>query len=241
LVRLAASVWRHAVPLWAAIQLAGWGPPEEAVRAALIPMATEDSAVFAIGLATLMQKATSPGMVALAAAGLSDRAGSIVDAAVDDWLDKARVSLPSDDLAAAAALAESFGRAFQDLENAPPTRNPRRAERMVQFRQEAELTCRQAYEEGLQAEILRQLPLLATSATAEQIHALEGHARGLRRLELIGRRYGIDHGYDGAAKRISDALAATKQALAPAGLTKLDLARLGEILLGPEAALQLLG
>jgi hypothetical protein len=58
---------------------------------------------------------------------------------------------------------------------------------------------------------------------------------------LIGRRYGIDHGYDGAAKRISDALAATKQALAPAGLTKLDLARLGEILLGPEAALQLLG
>ena len=241
LTQLAASVWRHAVPLWAAIQLAGWGPPEEAVRAALIPMATEDSAAFAIGLATLMQKATSPGMVALAAAGLSDRAGSIADAAVDDWLDKARVSLPSDDLAAAAALAESFGRAFQDLENAPPTRNPRRAERMVQFRQEAELTCRQAYEEGLRAEILQQLPLLATSATGEQIHALEGHARGLRRLELIGRRYGSDHGYDGAAKRISDALAATKQALAPAGLTKLDLARLGEILLGPEAALQLLG
>jgi hypothetical protein len=224
LVRLAASVWRHAVPLWAAIQLAGWGPPQEAVRAALIPMASEDSAAFSIGLATLMQKAISPGMVALAAAGLSDRAGSIADAAVDEWLAKARANLPSDDLAAAATLAESFGRAFQDLENAPPTRNPRRAERLVQLRQEAELTCRQA-----------------TSATGEQIQALEGQARALRRLELIGRRYGIDHGYDGAAKRISEALATTKQALTPSGLTKLDVARLGEILLGPEAALQLLG
>jgi hypothetical protein len=240
LVQLAAGVWRHATGLWSAIKLAGWGPPDEAVRAALAPMAEEDTNSFAIGLATLLQKATSPGMVALTASGLSDQAGIIADAALDDWLAKARVTLPGEDLAAAASLAESFGRAFQDLENAPPTRNPRRGERLVQLRQEAEVTCRLAYEDGLEAEIMRKLPLLASAATPEQVTALEGQARALRRIELIGRRYGVDHGYDGAAKRIIAALRATKHTLAPLGLTKLDLARLGEILLGPEAALDLL-
>ena len=154
---------------------------------------------------------------------------------------KLPTNLPSEDLPAAATLAESFGRAFQDLENAPPTRNPRRAERLVQIRQEAEAACRQAYEEGLQAEVLQQLSLLGPSATSEQIQALESRARALRRIELIGRRYGIDHGYDGAARRIVEALTTAKQSLAPAGLTNLDLARLAEILLGPEAALDVLG
>ena len=240
MVQLAAGVWRHAGPLWATIQLSGWGPPEEAVRSALAPMAEEDSPAFGVCLATLMQKATNPGLVAQAATSLSDRAGSIADAAVDDWLARARVNLPAQDLVAAATLAESFGRAFHDLENAPPTRNPNRAERLVQLRQEAELTCRLAYEEGLDAEIMRQLPSLATSATHEQVVALESQARALRRIELIGRRYGIDHGYEGSAKRIGEALRATKQLLTPAGLTKLDLARIAEILLGPEAALDAL-
>ncbi|MCA3379798.1 MAG: hypothetical protein ING08_06085 [Roseomonas sp.] len=240
LVRLAEGVWRHASGLWAAIKLAGWGPPDEAVRAALMPMVAEGSTAFAMGLATLLQKATSPGLVALTASKLSDQAAIIADAALDDWLAKARVTLPGEDLAAAASLAESFGRAFQDLENAPPTRNPRRAERLVQLRQEAEITCRLAYEDGLESEILRKLPLLASSATQEQVIALEDQARALRRIELIGRRYGIDHGYDGAAKRIVGVLNTTKQSLTPMGLTRLDLARLGEILLGPEAALDLL-
>ena len=240
MVQLAAGVWRHAGPLWAAIQLSGWGPPDEAVRAALAPMAEEDSPAFGMCLATLMQKATNPGMVAQAATTLSDRAGSVADAAVDDWLARARVNLPAQDLVVAATLAESFGRAFHDLENAPPTRNPNRAERLVQLRQEAELTCRLAYEEGLAAEIMQQLPHLATSATHEQVVALESQARALRRIELIGRRYGIDHGYEGSAKRIGEAVRAAKQALTPAGLTKLDLARLAEILMGPEAALEAL-
>lgn len=241
LVNLAVPVWRHANGLWAAIQKAGWGPPEEAVRSALAPMAAEPGPVFAMGLATLMQKATSPGSVAMAAAGLSDRAGSIADAAVDEWLGGARVTLATEDLAAAALSAESFGRAFQDLENAPTTRNPKRAERLVQLRQEAEEACRLAYEQGLDAEILRQLPFLCTAATAEQINALETQARALRRIELIGRRYGIDHGYEGAAKRIGVAIHEAKQKLEPGGLTRLDLARMAEILLGTEAALDVLG
>lgn len=240
LVALAAGVWRHAPGIWSAIKLAGWGPPDEAVRNALMPMAAESATSFAMGLATLLQKATSPGQVALTASGLSSQAASIADAALDDWLARARVTLPGEDLVAAASLAESFGRAFQDLDNAPPTRNPRRSERLVQLRQEAEVTCRLAYEDGLDAEILRKLPVLASSATPDQIIAIESQARALRRIELIGRRYGIDHGYDGAAKRIGAALHATKQLLTPMGLTKLDLARLGEILLGPEAALDLL-
>ncbi len=241
LVGLASGVWRHAGPLWAAIQLAGWGPPDEAVRAALAPFVGEDSPAFGMALATLMQKATSPGQVAREAARLSDRAGSIADAAVDDWLQKARVQLPGEDLLTAATFAETFGRAFQDLENAPTTRNPHRGARLVQLRQEAEVTCRLAYEEGLETHIFRHLPDLCAAATPELILAMESQARALRRIENIGRRYGADHGYDGASRRITAALESARQALEPGGMTKLDLARLAEILVGPEAALNLLG
>jgi len=111
----------------------------------------------------------------------------------------------------------------------------------VQLRQDAEETCRLAYEEGLETEILRNLPALCSSATSDQISALEAQARALRRLEMVGRRYGIDHGYEGAARRISIAINDAKQKLEPAGITRLDLARLAEILLGPEEALSVLG
>jgi hypothetical protein len=203
-------------------------------------MAAEDSTAFGMALATLMQKATSPGQVAREAARLSERAASIADAAVDDWLEKARVELPGDDLLLTASFAEAFGWAFHDLKNAPITRNPLRGAKLVQLRQEAEVTCRQAYEEGLETYILSRLPALCAAATPELILSVEGHARALRRIETIGRRYGIDHGYDGAAIRISAALEAARQALEPGGMTRLDVARLAEILLGPEAALSFL-
>ena len=240
MVRLATPVWRHATGLWAAINMAGWGPPEEAVRAALAPLAQEDNEAFAIGLATIMQKATSPGLVAAASSSLSPRAAAIADAAVDGWLASARVALPAEGLAMAASLAESFGHAFRDLENAPVTSNPQRGEKLVQLRQDAAETCRLAYEEGLDAEILRALPLLCSAATPEQISALEAQARALRRLELVGRNYGIDHGYEGAGRRIGAAIHEAKLKLEPAGMTKLDLTRLAEILLGSEAALEIL-
>ena len=240
LVQLAANVWQHAGPIWAAIQLAGWGPPDDAVRAALSPMADEESPAFSMALATLMLKATSPGQVAREAARLSEKAASIADTAVDDWLEKARVQIPGEDLITAASFAESFGRAFQDLENAPPTRTPRRGARLVQLRQEAEITCRLAYEEGLETQILGQLQSLCSAATPEHILAVESQARALMRIETIGRRYGLDHGYDGAAQRISAALEAAKRGLEPGGMTRLDLARLAEILLGPEVALRFL-
>lgn len=241
LVNLAAGIWQHAGPIWDAIQLAGWGPPDEAVRVALSPMAGQDSPAFSMALATLMQRATSPGQVAREAARLSEKAASMADAAVDDWLEKAQVQLPAEDLVTAAIFAESFGRAFQDLENAPTTRNPRRGVRLVQLRQEAEVTCRLAYESGLEAHIIRQLPALAAAATPDLILAMEDQARALRRIETIGRRYGLDHGYDGAAGRIAATLSATRKTLEPGGMTPLDLARLAEILLGPDAALGLLG
>lgn len=240
LLQLATGVWRHAGPIWSTLQLSGWGPPQEAVRAALAPIAQEDPVAFSMALATLMQKATSPGMVALAAANLSPSAAIMADAAVDHWLGNARGSLPTEDLPQAATMAESFGRSLQDLENAPPTRNPNRAERLVGLRQEAEESCRVVYEQGLETEIMRALPLLQHAATPEQIMALEAQARALRRIELIGRRYGIAHGYDGAAKRIEKAIETTRRNLSPGGMTALDLARLAEILLGGEAALELL-
>jgi len=99
------------------------------------------------------------------------------------------------------------------------------------------MTCRLAYEEGLQTHILGKLQSLCSAATPELILAVESQARALRRIETIGRRYSLDHGYDGAGQRITAALEAAQKGLEPGGMTRLDLARLAEILLGPEVAL----
>jgi hypothetical protein len=111
---------------------------------------------------------------------------------------------------------------------------------LVQLRQDAEESLRLAYEQGLETEIFRQIPLLCRAASPDQFANLESQARALRRIELIGRRFGMDHGYDGAAKRILMAIGEAKQRLTPDGLTKLDLARMAEILLGPDMALDVL-
>jgi hypothetical protein len=240
-LHIATGVWRHAMPIWAAMQAATWGPPEDAVQDALAPLAEDTSPAFDVALATLMKDATNPGRVVATAARLSPRAASVADAAVDAWLDEAKVELPDADLVSVATAAETFGRAFDDIKNAPPNTSTQRAKKVRNLRREADTHVRAAYDEGLKEEILRQLPSLAVSATQDQMLAIEEQARALRRLEMIGRSFGAQQGYDSSSQRIRAAIEGTKSALAPGGMTKLDLARLAEILIGGEAALDILG
>ncbi|HWT10753.1 MAG TPA: hypothetical protein VN329_16410, partial [Roseomonas sp.] len=67
--------------------------------------------------------------------------------------------------------------------------------------------------------------------------ALETTARALKRLEQAGRVLGGATAYDAAQRRIVDAFATMRAA---PGANPADLARLTEILAGPEAALRLL-
>ena len=81
----------------------------------------------------------------------------------------------------------------------------------------------------------------APEAADEAVAVIEAGARGLARLDGAGRRLG-GGAYDQARKAIAEALAglAGRAGRHPDGLRPMDLARVAEILAGPEQAAALL-
>ena len=75
---------------------------------------------------------------------------------------------------------------------------------------------------------------LNEATTPERMEALEGCARGLRRLKIAGRRSGGDEEYDRLLREAARQIGASEPG-SPA-----ERARLVEILAGPDAALSLL-
>jgi hypothetical protein len=97
--------------------------------------------------------------------------------------------------------------------------------------------CRAAFAESATHHLIEPLAKAAAPLDDAGMAAMEATARSLRRLEHAGRALGGASAYDAALRRVTDAFVALRdQPQASAA----DLARLTEILAGPEAALKLL-
>jgi len=232
---LAAGAWRCADALWAALAIARCGPPEEMVRPALIAAAAEGPAVLAAALATLMQKAAKPGGVATIAAGLPGAPPALAEGALEEWLAECRPEIPLADPAAAAAMAEAFLEAFDDLAESRLAQRAERRQRVAAIRRQAAEACRAAYAEAAAGGVLA--PLRAGVSDNAAIGALEATARQIRRLEQAGRALGAVSAFDAAKHRVTDQIAALR---GQPGVNPADLVRMAEILAGPEAAMRLL-
>lgn len=234
---VAAGVWRHADPLWSALIAARDGPPEAMVRVALTEAAGEDAKVLEAMLATILLKASRPGSVATAAAAARVGPPGLADQMLDRWIGSCAPDLAVDDPAAAARLAEAFVEAIEDLEACAATRRPERRQRVGALRRDIGEACRNAFAEGAAKALIDPLAGAAARADDAAIAAMEASARSLKRLETAGRALGGGTAYDAAQRRILDAFTAMR---ARPGASPADLARLAEILAGPEAALRLL-
>ncbi|MEO3470752.1 hypothetical protein AAFN86_02715 [Roseomonas sp. CAU 1739] len=233
---VAGGVWRHANPLWAALLVARDGPPDELVRDALVAAATEDPMVPEAILATLLLQAARPGSVV--AAAVAARMGApVADRVLDRWINGCSPDITVNDAQGSARLAEAFAEAMDDLDACPAGRRPDRRQRIAGLRRDIGEACRVAFVDGARAGLLE--PMAASLAPPDDgaMSALEGTARALKRLERAGRVLGGGAAYDLALRQIADALGATRAA---PGSNPADLARLAEILVGPEDALKLL-
>jgi hypothetical protein len=234
---LAAGVWRHADPLWTALLEARDGPPDALVQAALLQAAQEDSSVIEAMIATILTKAARPGSVVSAAAAARVGPAGMADRVLDHWIDECRPDLSVSDPQGAAQLAEEFAEAIEDLEGSAAGRRPERRGRVAALRRSVGEACRTAFAESTTHHLIE--PLARTGARLDDagIRAMETTARSLRRLETAGRLLGGASAYDAALRRVTDSFAALRDR---PDANAADLARLTEILAGPEAALKLL-
>lgn len=241
LAALAAGVWRHAGPLWTAMLAARGGPPDALVREALAGPLGANEKIFSTALATLLLRAARPGSVAAVAAGMSPQATPLAERVLDLWIESCAPELPQDDPGNAAEMAEEFGQAIEDLEASPMARHPARRRALHALRRGTDEACRAVFARAVEERLL--IPVLkADGEDAAAVDALEAEARLLKRLEVAARRVGSPDVYDRALRRIAETLIGLSAA--PAGptarLTATDLARIAEILVGPEIALAVL-
>jgi hypothetical protein len=236
-VALAAGVWRHADLLWTALLAARDGPPDALVLAALAAAAAEPAMVIEAMLATILTKAAKPGSVVSAAAAARVGPPGAAERVLDRWIEACRPDLPVSDPKGAAHLAEEFAEALDDLEGSAAGRRPERRQRVAALRRQVGEACRAAFAESTTHLLVEPLARAAGRPDDAGMLAMEATARSLRRLETAGRTLGGASAYDAALRGVTDALA-TLRARPDANLA--DLARLTEILAGPEAALRLL-
>jgi hypothetical protein len=193
-------------------------------------------------LLTLVPQAR--GLVLIAddlAAQRTDEGRSAPDRALDFLL--AGVDVPARDEIGAGQLAEQTRRALLLLDEvqaeAEATQRKGRLARVTAARRRLDATCRARFQAAAAKLTLAPAPAASASppsAVADaEIGAAEASARDLQRLNLVGRRLGDAAGYDRSLRS-----AATRLAQDPR-LTRMDRLRLVEILLGPEAALAILG
>lgn len=234
---LAAGVWRHAEPLWSTLLVSRHGPPEEDVRRVLGAAAGETPAVIEALLATLLLKAARPGGVASAAVRAAPPGAA--ERALDRWIDACHPDIMAGDPKGAAHIAEEFAEIIEDLEASAAARHPERRQRIAALRHQVDTACRSGFNDGVQQSLLVPLAKPAAALDDATFQGFEATARSLKRLEQAGRSIGGASAYDAALRRITDDLGGLRSA-PDSGATPADLARLVEILAGPEAALRLL-
>jgi hypothetical protein len=138
----------------------------------------------------------------------------------------------ADELRSAAVLLD-------ELEaGANAAQRPGRLARVTAVRRKLQLACRECFV-GAARELLagaaQSADAAATPADDGRVMTLEAAAGDLRRLDAVGRRLGDASGFDGTLRAAAAKLAADTR------LNAVDRLRLSEILLGPDAALAMLG
>ncbi len=240
---LCRPVWAAGPALHAALAAAPGEASRERASAALTALATAGPEPFAAGLATLMATAPLPGQMARVAAGLDPRFRAVAARQAEAALDRKAPEFDLLEPSAAAGAALALAARLDDLEGCGLL-DPAGCRRLRTLRRGAEQACREGFLANVERLVLAPLAELAEAPEAadETVAAIEAGARGLARLDGAGRRLGGGGAYDQVRKATAEALAglAGQAGRHPDGLRPMDLARVAEILAGPEEAAALL-
>ena len=242
IAELCRPLWQHGLALWQAMAAAPEGPPPHLARAALVAVQPAGPRAFTAALAALMPLATQPGQLATLAAGLEPQCRAVAIQAVEQMLDEPMPALDLLDLGGATAATLALCARLDDLAQCSLVQGERQ-HRLAALRRAADEACRERFMAAAEAQVM--LPLgklrLAPQVADADVVALEAAARALHGLQAAGRKLGGGGAYDKALLTLSEAMAGLVAGPAnPAGLRPIDLARLVEILRGPDVAAALL-
>jgi len=156
------------------------------------------------------------------------------DLAIDFALDSLEGSLAAETtLCHAAHDLGRLARLLDTIEQPGPASRPTRKARAAQLRCDVDRACRSRFEHDAEQHLLANAPQLGLGASDADVISLEATALDLRRFEFAARAFGSGPHYDRMLRETANRLAET----APRDANPIDVARLVEILQGPEAAL----
>ena len=232
MMRLAAGVWRHAGPLWGVLRQGSAPVSADMLRTALRGPAGEGPDIFRAAFRTLLLASGNVAAFTALASGMPPGISEIVTQSLEEWVEIALTKLAEQELIEATDRAEEIGKTLEAMSLTPFFQIPRRRQQLSSFFWRLEEHCREMLLEIIEEEILPALAPSAETYADERFFALEGYARAARRLEILGRHFGNDPGYDEIQQRLIKAFATAQKDQAQLGITTMDLARLEEILLG---------
>ena len=189
------------------------------------------SLVTAVALA----RAPDPGLVGLVAADQAESGGPALHQAMGAVLEVAIAGLERAANAPAAEAAVAVNRASRLVATLADRVGPAQRALLAAFAQRIETACRARVIAECRAALAEPVAALTAPATDATVSAFEAAARGLRELAEEARRIGGSAAYDATLRETAATLRD-----ATVGLTRMDRARLVEILDGPEAAEALL-
>lgn len=240
LAALCSTVLPHAVAIHAAQAAGGEGPPDALTRAALLPFAeAKSSAALHAVLVTLLRRAALPGRVIAIAASLGPPGRAMVRPMLQAMLDQTLPAIETLDLDAAIDAVRDVAGQWRDIEDCGLL-DPDQRRQLRALRHAADKAGRARLQAGCEGEVLAPLASLRTIETDAPILALEAAARGLRVLAQAVAGIGAEG--HGLPERILAGFTPRLRSMRDrgSGATPMDLARLVEILDGPEAAMALL-
>ncbi len=219
-----------AVPLVAAD-----GDCRALVEAALRGAAAAGPEAWALVAAVALARAADPVVVALVAAEQAEKGGPALHRGLEQALTVATGVLERAAEAPATLAADAVRRAGRLVAALVDRAGPSQRAALGAFARRLDASCRARVTAECGAALLAPLAALTTPANDAAMTGFETAARGLRDLAQEARRIGSAGAYDALFRD-----AAEKVRAAPEGLTRMDRARLVEILDGPEAGLAVL-
>jgi hypothetical protein len=232
---LAGALWRHAGPLWDGMQRVTGDCPPEALRAALIGPANESTSVFAAAMNTLLQRAPRPSIFVSLLQDFQAQTTPIIEDILNDWVGTTLPEMADEDFATSARLAREIGNVIVALEELPRITAKTDAKELVAHRRNLDQFCRKTYREVVSVHVTQAL-LDLPADDAEGIGQIESMARVARLLEETGRRFSSSKIYEELQDDFRIRMEERLQDEIPSAVTAMEVARIGEILIGHEAA-----
>lgn len=235
IMTIAGGIWRHAGPLWEAMQRIGGECPPEILRAAMLGPANEGRHVFAAALETLLLRTSQPTVFVSLLEQKPLPNSSVIEEILNKWIEMTLTDLAEADFETGAQLAEGARSVLAALENVPRSISRLEAKTLAAHRRSLDQFCRLTYREIVTVHVIQAL-LETPAEETETLSEIEDMARIARSLEDTGRRVGTPLTYQALQQEFRAQMAKLQQEDSKSGFSAMEIARIGEILIGQEAA-----